>query len=75
MTKYVAPDLSEVVVIALVAGYALFWFLVLDEADIERTFKIIITVVALFVVVGVSAALISRIKELKRGQEDDISKY
>lgn len=75
MTKYVAPVLSAIVVIALVAGYALFWFLVLDEADIEQAFKIIITVVALFVTIGVSAALISRIKELKRGQEDDISKY
>ena len=75
MSKYVAPVLSAVVVIALVAAYAVFWFLVIDEAEIIRVVKIAITVVALLVTIGVSAALISRIRELKGGQEDDLGKY
>ena len=72
MNKYVAPVLSAVVVIALVGAYALFWFLVLDEAEIERAIKIVVSVVAALVAVGISAALISRVRELKRGQENDI---
>jgi len=75
MNKYMPAILSALVVILLAAAYAAFWFLVIDEADIENIVRIIVAVISLFVVVGVGWALISRIRELKGGQEDDIGKY
>ena len=75
MTKYVAPVVSALVIIALVASYAVFLFLILDDIDVARAVKMIIAIAAAFVVLGVSAALVSRIKELRGGQEDDLGKY
>ena len=75
MGKYVAPVLSALVVIALAAAYGAFFFLVLNEADMEGAVKYIIAAVVLFVIVGVAIALVSRIRELRRGQENDIGKY
>jgi membrane protein YdbS with pleckstrin-like domain len=75
MSKYVAPVLSALVVIVLAAGYALFFFLVLQDAQVEQVVMVIIAAVSAFVVIGVGAALILRIRELKGGQEDDLGKY
>ena len=75
MSKYVAPVLSALVVIVLAAGYALFFFLVLQDAQVEQVVMVIIAAVSAFVVIGVGAALIFRIRELKGGQEDDLGKY
>ena len=75
MNRYIAPVISALVVMALAAGYAVFFFLVLNEINVGHLVKIIVSLVALFVIIGVAAALISRIKELRRGQEDDIGKY
>lgn len=75
MGKYLPAVLSALVVIILAAAYAVFWFLVLDEADVVNAVRIIVAVVSLLVVVGVAWALISRIRELRGGQEDDLGKY
>ncbi len=75
MNKYLGPVLSALVVVLLTAAYVVFWFLVLDKADILRFMKIVISVVAILTICGIGAALFSRIRELKRGQEDDIGKY
>jgi hypothetical protein len=75
MSKYVPAMLSALVVIVLAAAYALFFFLVIDEAEIENLVKGIIAAAFLFVVAGVAWALISRIRELRGGQEDDLGKY
>jgi membrane protein YdbS with pleckstrin-like domain len=75
MNKYLPAILSALVVILLAAAYAVFWFLVIDDAEIENVLRIVIAVVSLFVVVGVGWALISRIRELRGGQEDDLGKY
>jgi len=75
MNKTIPAILSALVVILLAAAYAVFWFLVLDDADVENIMRIVIACVALFVVGGVGWALISRIRELRGGQEDDLGKY
>ena len=75
MKNYAAPVLSALVIIALAVAYAVFFILVLDEVDMGRAVKFIIAAVSLFVVIGVGAALVMRIKEIRGGQEDDISKY
>jgi len=75
MNKYIAPVLSACAVVLLVAAYVVFWFVVLDKAEILGILKIVITVAAVLVICGIGAALFSRIRELKRGQEDDIGKY
>ena len=75
MKKYLPAILSALVVILLAAAYAVFWFLVIDDAEIENALRIVISIVSLFVIVGVGWALISRIRELRGGQEDDLGKY
>ena len=75
MGKYTAPVLSALVVVVLAGAYGAFLFLVLNGAEIEGVVRYIIAAVVLFVVIGVAVALISRIRELRRGQEDDIGQY
>lgn len=72
---YLPAILSALVVIILAALYATFWFFVLDEAEMVGVAKGIIAAISLFVVVGVAWALISRIRELRGGQEDDLGEY
>lgn len=75
MKKYLPAILSALVVIVLAIAYAVFWFLVIDEAEMVNAVRIIIASISLFVVIGVAWALISRIRELRGGQEDDLGKY
>ncbi|TFH04146.1 MAG: hypothetical protein E4H09_04060 [Spirochaetales bacterium] len=75
MKKYLPAILSALVVIALVAAYAAFIFLAIDEVDVTNCLRIIMAVIVLFVTIGVGWALISRIREIKQGVEDDLGKY
>ncbi len=75
MKKYIAPVVSALVVIALAVGYTVFFFFVLRNIDMTNVIRYIIAGIALFVIIGIGAALVSRIKELHGGQEDDIGKY
>ena len=75
MGKYSGAILSALVVIVAAAAYATLFFLVLDEIEVVQAVRIGISAVSLLVVIGVTAALVSRIKELRGGQENDIGKY
>ena len=75
MGRYFAPVLSALVVIVLAAGYAVFVILLVDGADVDVWVKVAIAAVSLFVVGGVAVALVSRIRELKGGLEDDLGEY
>lgn len=75
MRNYVAPIVSGLIVMALAVLYAVFYFVILDGIEIEGVIKIVIASISGFVVIGVGIAIVSRIKELRGGQEDDISKY
>lgn len=75
MNKYTAPVISALAIIVLVVGYAVFIFLAIDRIDVGRVVKVVIALLVGGAVAGISAALVSRIKELRGGQEDDLGKY
>ena len=73
--NYVPAVLSALVVIALTAGYFGGVLLVIRSVTDAVLLQVIIAGVALVGVGGVGWALVSRILELKRGQEDDVGNY
>lgn len=73
--KYLPAILSALVVILLTIGYAAFIYLAVMEVDVTVVVKVLIAAGALFVIGGVGWALMSRIRELKEGQEDDLGQY
>ena len=85
MGKYAAPVISALAIIALVVGYAVFIFLAIDEIDVGRIAKIVIGLLVGGAVVGISVALVSRIKEIreqlseleakKKDAEEKLSQY
>ena len=75
MKGYVAPVVSALVVAGFAAAYAVFFFLVLEGSEVVGVIKWVIAAGALFVAGGMAAAVVSRIRELRGGQEDDIGKY
>tara|TARA_B100001123_G_C14641819_1_gene762046 strand:- start:194 stop:421 length:228 start_codon:yes stop_codon:yes gene_type:complete len=72
---YVAPVVSALVVAGFAAAYAVFFFLVLDGIEVVGVVKWVIAAGALFVIGGMAAAAVLRIRELRGGKEDDISEY
>lgn len=76
MRKYLGAILAAAVIIALMTLYGLFMFRVIgDDVNGVRIARIIVSAIVVFVVGGVTIALISRIRELRKGQEDAIGKY
>ena len=76
MSRYVAPVVVALIIIALVIGYAVFiYFAVFGSLNAGLVVKIIIAVGALLVVGLIVTVLIQRIREIQGGKEDDISKY
>lgn len=72
---YVAPVVSALVITGFAAAYAIFFFLILDGIGVVGVVKWVVTAGALFVIGGMAAAVVSRIRELRGGIEDDIGKY
>ncbi len=75
MTKYLGAVLAAVSVVALLVVYALFLFRVIGPIDADMTIRVIVGIVVVAVAAGVIGALISRIRELRKGLEDDVGKY
>ena len=75
MKGYVAPVVSALVVVGFAAAYAVFFFLVLDGIEVVGVVKWVIAAGALFVIGGMAAAAVLRIRELRGGKEGDIGKY
>ena len=73
--SYVPAILSALVVIALIAAYFGGVLFVIRKVTDAVLIQVIIAGVGLVGVVGMGWALVSRILELRRGQEDDIGKY
>lgn len=66
MKKYLPAILSALVIIVLAAAYAVFWFLVIDDAEIVNLVRIIIASISLFVVIGVAWAEIPHRAEMRK---------
>lgn len=70
--KMVAPIVIAVIIIAYYIGIAVFMTLV---SGIPMVIKILMIVVPLILAGVMLGVLISRIKEIKGGEEDDLSQY
>ena len=74
--RYVGPIAACVVVVLFCIGFILL-FLELNRLDPAPLIWVALIPVGIFAVLGVGtvAALISRIKEIRKGEEDDLSQY
>ena len=70
--KIMGAVISAVAMLILFVGYALIFML---TPEIPTSFKIGITVIYAIPVVVLGIVLIERIKEIRKGEEDDLSKY
>ena len=71
--KIMGAVISAVVMGLFFVGYALLFIFVIP--DIPTFFKIGITVIYAVPVVVLAIVLIERIKEIRKGDENDLSKY
>lgn len=70
--KMVAPIVIAFLIIAYYIGMAVVFMIV---PNISTIIKILMTVIPLILVAVMFGVLISRIKEIKGGEEDDLSQY
>lgn len=70
--KMIAPIVVAVIIIAYYVGVAILFASVIGIPVIIRVLMIVIPLILAAVMFGV---LISRIKEIKGGEEDDLSQY
>lgn len=67
--------IGPVVITLIVCVYDLFWLATFFNEDIPTIWKVVMVAGSLGVI-GVSLyVLIERIKEIRKGEEDDLSKY
>lgn len=69
--QYIAP----VVIAVLFIGYCIFYGYVISLSEIPKIVKIIFTVIPICMIISMIFVLIERIKEIRKGENDDISKY
>ena len=73
--KYHESVIVSVMIVALLLVFAAV-VLYMNHADaLPKGFLVLFAVIFVVVLVGVSAALYSRIREIRRGEEDDLSQY
>ena len=70
--KMAAPIIVALIVVLYYIGIAV---LIISIPEIPVIFRILMVVVPLILAAVMIGVLISRIKEIKGGEEDDLSKY
>lgn len=70
--KMIAPIVVALVIIVYYVGIAVFFMTI---PGIPGSVKILMVVIPLILAVVMFGVLISRIKEIKGGEEDDLSQY
>ncbi|HDQ14978.1 MAG TPA: hypothetical protein ENN41_09230 [Sediminispirochaeta sp.] len=75
MNKYIGPVLSAVVFIIAIAVFGFFYFFVISELAGARIIGLLFVGAALVGMGIMVAVLIQRIKEIKKGEEDDLGEY
>ena len=69
--KLVAPIVVTILMVLLVIGYLILWLDILKPLWVK-----IASVAVCLALIGVNiGVLVERVKELKKGEEDDLSKY
>jgi len=72
---YAAPSIIVVILSIFTAAAGVFYYKIFSQLPIPDSLRWIIVVGTLAVIAALVAVLIQRIKELKRGEEDDLGKY
>ncbi|MCM1387707.1 MAG: hypothetical protein NC231_10285 [Bacillus sp. (in: Bacteria)] len=70
--KMIAPIVIAVIVILYYIGIAVFF---INVPDIPILFRVLMIVIPLLLSAVMFGVLISRIKEIEGGEEDDLSQY
>ncbi|MBC2575283.1 hypothetical protein [Peptostreptococcus canis] len=70
--KMIAPIIVSIIVIVWLLGNVIFYLLMNNVNTPSKIIYIVISIILSGVMLGV---LISRIREIKGGEEDDLSKY
>ena len=71
LNKIIAPVIVSFCLICAFLAYGL----LLINLDIPNIFIIIIVIAAIILTIVVVMVLLERIKEIKKGEEDDLGKY
>ena len=75
MRKHTKKFIAPIIICILILVYAIFWATILVAMPMLGIFKAISLIIPLGIAGLIIWALVSRIKEIKGGEEDDISKY
>ena len=70
--KMVAPIIVAIIIVLYYIGIALFMIAIPGSPVVFRILVVVVSFILTAVMIGV---LISRIKEIRGGEEDDLSKY
>lgn len=75
MKRYTAPILSAIGVAVIIAVFGGFYFIIFEAIPGASCMRFLILGLVLVALGVLLAVLIQRIKEIKRGEEDDLGKY
>jgi hypothetical protein len=75
MEKHFKKKIAPFVVAICLIGLYIFYAIIFIKLNIPIVVKIIALVVSIIITVVVIKALIERIKEINRGEEDDLGEY
>ncbi len=75
MKRYVAPVVSALAVGIVIAAFGVFYFVIFKKIPGASLLGFIFAAGALAGLGALVVVLVQRIKEIKRGEEDDLGKY
>lgn len=75
MKRYIAPIISAIAAGLVIAGFGIFYFLGFGQIPGASLIRYVFAAGAFAGLVVLVVVLIQRIKEIKRGEEDDLGKY
>jgi putative copper export protein len=67
--------IAPVVITALFAGYLVFYFRITTRIVVSPVVRLALGAVLLALLGAMVGVLVGRIKEIRRGEEDDLSQY
>jgi hypothetical protein len=75
MRRHVNKSIAPVIVAICLIGYYIVGAITLAKLDVSNIIKSIAIAISVIITVVTVMVLVERINEIKRGEEDDLSKY
>jgi len=75
MNRYIKKMIAPIIITIILAGYYITISYILINISINIFFQVIIIIVSIILTISLIYVLYSRIKEIRSGEEDDLSKY